>query len=38
MLAYEATDGRASRSIDALNNYYRQSTGVINEGSCRPTA
>ena len=28
LLAYEATDGNV-RSIDALNNYFRQSTGVI---------
>ena len=28
MLAYEATDGNV-KTIDALNNYYRQSTGVI---------
>ena len=28
LLAYEATDGKVS-TIDALNNYFRQSTGVI---------
>ena len=28
LLAYEATDGRVG-TIDALNNYFRQSTGVI---------
>ena len=28
MLAYEATDGNV-KSIDALNNYVRQSTGVL---------
>ena len=28
MLAYEATDGKVG-TIDALNNYFRQSTGVI---------
>ena len=28
MLAYEATDGNV-KTIDALNNYFRQSTGVI---------
>ena len=30
MLAYEASDGSV-KTIDALNNYFRQSTGVINK-------
>ena len=30
MLAYEASDGSV-KTIDALNNYFRQSTGVLNK-------